>query len=232
MTDTATKTAFSAREKIEMEDFLKEKGFMFENRRLRKPGTKEILKITVGTKRLDKEKFGQTVIGINLDAERDPWFVASSWEQSQLHQVPISEIPDDKMKLAAAAYISTAMKEFKNLAQTEKPEEPHPLPNPPTCDPEKVEPPKQELSEEVKLPVEQVGQPAKPPIEAAAQPAIEPEPSQLQIIKNVTQDRVEIIRNSKGYNWEISVHDDDVFRAIDRAIIADLRLRTQFGGDA
>ncbi|AKB35593.1 hypothetical protein MSSAC_1003 [Methanosarcina siciliae C2J] len=115
-----------------------------------------------------------------------------------------------------------AKSQFKNSARPRKEpkKEPHPPQNPSTSDPEKAEPPKQELQEEV-----------KPPIEADVQPAIKPEPSQLQIIKNVTQDRVEIIRNSKGYNWEISVHDDDVFRAIDRAIIADQRLRTQFRGE-
>lgn len=50
-----------------------------------------------------------------------------------------------------------------------------------------------------------------------------------QVIKNVTQDSVKITKNTKGYNWEVSVHGDDVVEALEKAIVIDQRLRDRFG---
>ncbi|AKB37386.1 hypothetical protein MSSAC_2796 [Methanosarcina siciliae C2J] len=112
-----------------------------------------------------------------------------------------------------------AKSQFKTSARSRKEpkKESQPLQNSPTSDPEKVEPPKQEPQEEV-----------KPPIEAAAQPAIEPEPT--QVIKNVSQAKVSLTKNTKGYNWEVTAYADNINDAIDQAIAADQRLRNQFGG--
>ncbi|ALK06188.1 MAG: hypothetical protein AAY43_11450 [Methanosarcina sp. 795] len=74
--------------------------------------------------------------------------------------------------------------------------------------------------------------PSEPPVTAAVQPVYEPEPNQLQIIKNVGQAKVSLIKNTKGYNWEITAYSDTMNDAIDQAIAADLRLRNQLKGDA
>jgi len=50
-----------------------------------------------------------------------------------------------------------------------------------------------------------------------------------QVIKNITPDGVKLIKNTKGYNWEIAVHEDDVFRALEKAIVADKRVRQLLG---
>ncbi|MBW2638487.1 MAG: hypothetical protein JRC86_13455 [Deltaproteobacteria bacterium] len=50
-----------------------------------------------------------------------------------------------------------------------------------------------------------------------------------QVIKNITQDGVKLIKNTKGYNWEISVHEDDVSRALEKAIVADKRIKELLG---
>lgn len=53
---------------------------------------------------------------------------------------------------------------------------------------------------------------------------------QEQIIRNVSQAKVTITKNSKGYNWEISAYADTINESIDLAIAADKRLKNQFGG--
>lgn len=50
-----------------------------------------------------------------------------------------------------------------------------------------------------------------------------------QVIKNVTQDGVKLIKNTKGYNWEISVHADDISKAPEKAIAANKRIRELLG---
>jgi len=46
-----------------------------------------------------------------------------------------------------------------------------------------------------------------------------------QVIKNITQDGVKLIKNTKGYNWEISVHEDDISTALEKAIAANKRIK-------
>jgi predicted peroxiredoxin len=46
-----------------------------------------------------------------------------------------------------------------------------------------------------------------------------------QLIKNVTQDGVKLTKNTKGYSWEISVHEDNIAKALEKAILADKRIR-------
>lgn len=50
------------------------------------------------------------------------------------------------------------------------------------------------------------------------------------VVKNVSQCSVNLTKNTKGYGWEIKAYADSMNKAIDMAIAADLRLRTQFGG--
>ena len=50
-----------------------------------------------------------------------------------------------------------------------------------------------------------------------------------QVIKNVSQARVNLTKNTKGYNWEVSAYADNLNDAIDQVIAADQRLRLQFG---
>ncbi len=50
------------------------------------------------------------------------------------------------------------------------------------------------------------------------------------VIKNTGQDKITLIKNTKGYNWEISSYADNMNDAIDKAIAADLRLKKLYGG--
>lgn len=50
------------------------------------------------------------------------------------------------------------------------------------------------------------------------------------VVKNVSQCSVTLSKNSKGYGWEIKAYADNMNDAIDRAIAADMRLKTQFRG--
>lgn len=50
------------------------------------------------------------------------------------------------------------------------------------------------------------------------------------IVKNVSQCSVNLTKNTKGYGWEIKAYADTMNKAIDLAIAADQRLRTQYGG--
>lgn len=50
-----------------------------------------------------------------------------------------------------------------------------------------------------------------------------------QVIKNITQDGVKLIKNTKGYNWEITVHEDNISTALEKAILADKRIRELLG---
>jgi hypothetical protein len=226
-------------ERLALHDILTAQGFEFEKRRMRRPGTKAIAEHTIGVRLLDKEMFGRVVIGVNLDTEVDNWFVAPTWEASQLTPESIHHIQDGKMMLSAAALISKIERELRNL-------------DPVLPEPEKTEPKKYELvqPEENKQVEEQKEQLDQVPTEAATpsavaqnpqaktgvcerseeSPVMQSEPSSLeQIIKNVTQDGVKIIKNTKGYSWEISVHSDSIFTAIDKAIVADTRLKLKFG---
>lgn len=46
-----------------------------------------------------------------------------------------------------------------------------------------------------------------------------------QTIKNLTQDGVKIVKNTKGYGWEISVHEDDIGLALEKAYAANERVK-------
>ena len=50
-----------------------------------------------------------------------------------------------------------------------------------------------------------------------------------QVIKNITQDGVKLTKNTKGYSWEVSVHEDDIAKALEKAILADRRIRELLG---
>ncbi len=50
------------------------------------------------------------------------------------------------------------------------------------------------------------------------------------VVKNVSQCSVTLNKNTKGYGWELKAYADTMNIAIDLAIAADKRLRTQFGG--
>lgn len=84
-------------------------------------------------------------------------------------------------------------------------------------------------------------EPQAAPEVKAKQPKKEPQsknntdefvPEQVQIIKNIGQVKVQITKNSKGRNWEITAYADNMNDAVDQAIAADQRLQNQFGGDA
>jgi hypothetical protein len=243
-------------ERLALHDLLTSQGFEFEKRRMRRPGSKEIAEHTIGIRLLDKEMFGRVIIGVNLDTERDNWFVAPTWEASQLTPESIHHIQDGKMKLSAAALISKIERELRNtdpvLPEPEKTEpkndaKPEVGTVKPAAELERYEPVQPEENKQVEEQKEQLDQ---VPTEAATpsasaqnpqaktgvcerseeSPVMQSEPSSLeQIIKNVTQDGVKIIKNTKGYSWEISVHSDSIFTAIDKAIVADTRLKLKFG---
>ena len=99
-------------ERLALMDILIANGFEFEKRKCRQPGTKEIVEHSTGVRLLDKKNFGRTVIGVDLDLEKNQWFVAPNWESSQLNPEKIYEIKDGKMKLAAAALVSKIENEF------------------------------------------------------------------------------------------------------------------------
>lgn len=224
-------TAFSPREKLELKEFLEDQGFVFEKRKLRKPGTKEIKEITVGTRVLDKENHSQTVIGINLDSEKDQWFVAPTWEASQLSPVTVPEIKDEKLKLAASAFVSKVKQDLKTIFKTSVkiPEENEPQ----TSDPEKEKPPKTDLPICDSPQKESAEQPAKPleisKTQTSTKPQYEGETALVQVIKNVGQAKIALTKNKKGYSWEITSYADSMNDAIDQAIAADQRLKIQFG---
>lgn len=50
------------------------------------------------------------------------------------------------------------------------------------------------------------------------------------VVKNISQCSVVLTKNSKGYGWEIKAYDDTMNGAIDRALAADMRLKTAVGG--
>ncbi len=52
-----------------------------------------------------------------------------------------------------------------------------------------------------------------------------------QIIKNTSQEKITLTRNSKGYTWEIAAHADTLAECIDMVIAADQRLKDRFGGN-
>lgn len=58
----------------------------------------------------------------------------------------------------------------------------------------------------------------------------EPKETIETVVKNVSQSSVTLTKNTKGYGWEVKVYADTMNAAIDQAIAADHRLRTQFGG--
>lgn len=226
-------TALSAREKLELKEFLSNQEFVFEKRKLRSPGTKEIKEITVGTRILDRDKYGQTVIGINLDAERDLWFVAPTWEASQLSPIIVPDIKDEKLKLVASVFISKVKQDLQTVSKIEKSAETTEN-EPRTNDPEKVKPPKTEIPicDAPITPIEKpVEQPAKT-LSEVVKPRYEAEPMQLQVIKNVGQAKISLTKNTKGYSWEITSYADNMKDAIDQAIAADQRLKTQFRSEA
>ncbi|MFZ2499577.1 hypothetical protein [Methanosarcina sp.] len=230
-------SVFAPEEKLELHALLQEKGFTFEKRKIRR-ASKEIAEICVGTKILDKARFGTTVIGIDLDAERDPWFTAPSWESSLINSTKVPDVNDEQLKLALSAYISRIKEEVRVAT---KPAQPTPKPELKKIkvhaelekydiDTDAVTQPKEETPVvEQKESLERIPTLiASPSVPAAEQSQIEPT-SLEQIIKNVTQDGVKIIKNTKGYNWEISVHCDDIFTCIDKAIVADNRLKGLLG---
>jgi hypothetical protein len=224
-------TVFSSREKLELKEFLEDQGFVFEKRKLRKPGTKEIKEITVGTRVLDQENHGHTVIGINLDSERDQWFVAPTWEASQLSPVTVPEIKDEKLKLDASAFVSKVKQDLKTIFKTsvKTPEENEPQ----TSDPEKEKPPKTYLpicDSPLKEPAEQSVKPFETTkTQISAKPQYDGDPALVQVIKNVGQAKIALTKNTKGYSWEITSYADSMNDAIDQAIAADQRLKIQFG---
>jgi hypothetical protein len=52
----------------------------------------------------------------------------------------------------------------------------------------------------------------------------------VQTVKNVSQDKVTLTKNTKGYSWEISAHADSLNECIDQVIAADKRLKDLYGG--
>jgi len=238
-------------DRLAIRDILLVNGFVFEKQKCRKPGTRDIVEHSVGVRLLDKKTFGRVVIGVDLDSEKDQWFVAPTWEASQLSPEKIHEIKDGKMKLAAATLISKVETEFGSSISSQpeakksaEPEQKNGVKSRVLSD--LTDQPEAPLDEKKKQAEEQnpapaaVAQntqpeslpPSEPPVTAAVQPVYEPEPNQLQIIKNVGQAKVSLIKNTKGYNWEITAYSDTMNDAIDQAIAADLRLRNQLKGDA
>jgi hypothetical protein len=52
-----------------------------------------------------------------------------------------------------------------------------------------------------------------------------------EIVVNVPNVRIKLIRNTKGYNWEISVADDDMDYVLARTYDADAWLRKHYGSE-
>ena len=46
--------------------------------------------------------------------------------------------------------------------------------------------------------------------------------------KEYTLDRIELIKNSKGYGWSIKVYDQDITKAIQRIKDTDLKLKALY----
>ena len=125
--------------RLALKDVLVSEGFEFEKRRHKKPGTKEIVVHTAGTRVLNREKYKKAIIGIDFDAEKDHWFVAQSWEDSQLHSIKIHEIEDGDMKLTAVSLILNIEAEFgRYLSGIPSPKKEHELVTEPEVKPEPV----------------------------------------------------------------------------------------------
>jgi len=215
-------TAFAPKEKLDLHDILKTEGFEFQKRKLRRPGNPNILTICVGTRTLNPGNFGKLVIGINLDADQNHWFVADSWEASQITTTPIHEIKDSNLQMAAAAYISKIKGKLHETRASPAKTEKQPVKEP-------KKPPQKTQKE---LP-EQVPASSPAPSVPAPKPHAEPGLAMIeQVVKNVTQAGCKITKNTKGYNWEISAHEDDIGLAVDKCIAADKKLRDLLGAEA
>ncbi len=187
---------YSQREKFCLKQILEGERFEFE-----KHG-----KHCVGMRVLNEKSFGSAVLGFDLDATRNPWFVAPSLEASRITSTPIYDLDNPDLKLTATAQVG----HLKKLLEQETPEKAAPAPEVKPA-PEKVPAPSQEVPQ-------------------APSSFSEPDdPALVQIVKNVTQDGVKITKNTKGYNWEVSVHADSIFTAIDRALEANDRLQKKLG---
>lgn len=211
--------AFTPEEKLDRYDFLKNNGFTFEKR-----GT-----LCIGTTILDKDAFGSTVIGIDLDADRNPWFVAPSHEASRVTVTAVHDIENPNMKLAAAAFVGRIKRELKKLSGAGNEVNPESPKEQATKEQEQKSP--RPTSSSPPLPLAKDPDLNDPPKGGSGVPASNPADLELpvQIIKNVTQCGVKVTRNTKGYNWEISVHEDDIGLAIDKAIAANDKLQKLLG---
>lgn len=243
-------SAFSEEEKKVLYDILTEKGFEFQNIKIRKPG-KGITDNRMGTAILDNERFGNTVICVNLDAESDQWSLAPSWEIALISPTKIPDVTNGEKKLAAAAFVSNIKRELgeavKNAKAQGADQKSEDLPEGnDEVSPERLVELQKDLAEELEKPEpveekpteeEQKGTAERIPTQTAASPEPAPNPLDVplpaveQVIRNVTQSNVHVTKNAKGnYQWEISVHEDDIFLAIDKAIAADDLLRKRYGG--
>lgn len=208
-------------ERLALRDILIVNGFEFEKRKCRQPGTKEIVEHSAGIRLLDKKNFGRTVIGVDLDLEKNQWFVAPNWESSQLNPEKIYEIKDGKMKLAAAALVSKIETEFESPVGGQQEET------------KLVENPPDDASVPTITPSQSPGWvPETEPVPGKTKERPAPRDQGTgyeQVIKNVSQAKVNLTKNTKGYNWVVSAYADNLNDAIDQAIAADQRLRLQFG---
>jgi len=227
----------SPEDQLALRDILIANGFEFEKRKCRRPGSRVLEEHRVGVRLLDKKNFGRVVIGVDLDAEKDQWFVAPNWESSQLNPEQINDCKDGKIKWAASSLISKVNNEFGSPVVSQPISQPGPSPvEEKTQVPEDVSPAPAADSTPKENPTVEKPQPEPEPELTKKEPQKpidnnqEFDPSQVQIIKNVGQDKVEITKNTKGYNWVIVSYSDNMNEAIDKAIAADLRLKAQFGG--
>lgn len=50
-----------------------------------------------------------------------------------------------------------------------------------------------------------------------------------QEITHEQKSSVKVVRNTKGYNWEVKVYDDDPDKACDKMIALEVRLTEKYG---